>query len=99
MSEGAPIDPTNESVYSLVFGDITGGDLIQLFMSSNYLFLDNRREDIRRGLQTALNRYGQNTKALTDKIVADILPLLVSEELSAASEEGFDATLVAREVL
>lgn len=65
-------------------------------MSSNYSFLDARRDDIRKGLRTALERYGNHKSALVEKMVNDILPILVSEEMSAAQEEGFDSSVVAR---
>jgi hypothetical protein len=47
-------------------------------MSSNFSFLDNRRTDFRRGLQTALARYNNSREALAEKIVQDILKIFVS---------------------
>lgn len=99
ISEGQEISQENESIYSLIFGDITGGELLQLFTSNNYSFLNNRRADFRRGLQTALARYNNSRETLAEKMIEDVLPILVSEELQAGSEEGFDTKLVAKDVL
>lgn len=46
-----------------------------------------------------MGRYENSRQALAERITSDILPILVSEELTAASIEGFDAELVAREII
>lgn len=88
-----------ESIYSLMFGDIVTGELMSSFTMQNFAYLDARRQSIRKGLVAALNRYSGSKEALVAKIIEDLKKITASEEMVASSIEGFDCQAVAAEIL
>jgi len=79
-----------ESIYSLIFGEVQVSDLMSSVTVQNFSYLNTHRQSIRRGTVQALNRYSGSKEALIDKIATDLCNIVASEEMKASSIEGFD---------
>lgn len=64
------------------------------FTVQNFSYLDARKQSIRKGLVTALNKYSGSKEALVAKMIEDLRKITASEELKASSMEGFDCEAV-----